>query len=326
MAPSTLVDLLAVCPRLLQLEIITNYVGDQPFWPLIHRTIRQDEQLSFIGLACPRVRRLHYSIIEINWSPGSLETLFRENTQVTEWSFLVDNLDPHLGSQLLQVRNVVTCLEIYDIQQRRYQPLGRDLMDSGLHRFLCNAPLLRALKAARVSCVASRLDPFPLDLPDEPHQRSSSAEGAVSVEEPRLWVCHNPETLELGFTQPYTLERLRQLTSRDVRVVFGYLSRLCPRLRHVNISLDSAPVDLQSGLCLVSRLKRLETLTIEMPGKVSFWSRGTDLSWMEPPSFLGFSKVSQRQEFEKVGFIAATGAKVDPVAEGVSGAGKHVPR
>ncbi|KAF9330893.1 hypothetical protein BG006_006204, partial [Podila minutissima] len=120
---------------------------------------------------------------------------------------------------LLQVRNVVTCLEIYVIQQRGYQPLGHDLMDSGLHRFLCDAPLLRALKAARVSCVASRLDPFPLDLPDEPQQRRSSAEGAVSLEEPRFWVCHTLETLELGFKQPYTLERLRQLTSRDVRIL-----------------------------------------------------------------------------------------------------------
>ncbi|KAF9315217.1 hypothetical protein BG003_003364 [Podila horticola] len=309
-ASSTLVDLLAVCPRLLKLEIVTNYVGDRPFWPLIYRTIEQDELLSFIGLACPLVRRLHYSITDINWSPGSLEALFKENAQVTEWSFLVGNLDPHLGSQLLQVRNVVTCLEICDTQQRGYHPLGRDLMDSGLHRFLCSAPLLRELKAAKVCCVASRLDPFPLELPAEPRQ-SSSPEAAVSAEQPRLWVCHNLEALELGFTgrfiRPYTSERLELLTPRDVRVVFGYLSGVCPRLRHVNISLDSAPLDLQSGLCLVSRLKCLETLTIEMPGTVSLWSRGTvslwprgsDLSWMEPPSFLGLFNVFQQQEMKK---------------------------
>ncbi|KAG0332895.1 hypothetical protein BG000_009647 [Podila horticola] len=114
------------------------------------------------------------------------KALFKENAQVTEWSFLVGNLDPHLGSQLLQVRNVVTCLEICDTQQRGYHPLGRDLMDSGLHRFLCSAPLLRELKAAKVCCVVSRLDPFPLELPAEPRQ-SSSPEAAVSAEQPRLW-------------------------------------------------------------------------------------------------------------------------------------------
>ena len=130
---------------------VTDYVDDEEFWPREYQRIRSTELLSFVGLACPRIRRLHYSVVQNNWSSGTSETLFKDNSQVTEWGFLIDNLDLHLSSQLFRVRNVITCLEIRDIRHRFY-PLDRDLMETGLHGFLhgflCNAPLLRELKAA----------------------------------------------------------------------------------------------------------------------------------------------------------------------------------
>lgn len=292
---STLVDILSVCPRLVDMELVAlspiRYIYNMEAC----RDIAEAEFLSFVGLACPGLRRCHYSNDHKPMEADSIQTLFQDNPRVTEWIFLSDDLN----MELLMAHNVVTYLEIKDNPYLRTRPkTGLDLMDSGLHRFLCHAPLLRELILSGVHCATDRLDPFPTHLQAEPH-RMSRVEDTLKPYKLQLWACTGLQTISLYFTQSYNTNVPRKLTGRDVRVVFGYLSRVCPKLRHVDIGLDSAPMDLQSGLCLISRLKHLETLTIHMPGKASLWSRGPDLSWKGPPSFLGLSAVFQQWKMNK---------------------------
>ncbi|KFH74215.1 hypothetical protein MVEG_01428 [Podila verticillata NRRL 6337] len=298
-ASSTLVDILSVCPRLVEMELtavsLIKNIDDMEAC----RHITEAEFLSFVGLACPGLRRCHYSNNHKAMEADSVKALFQDNPRVTEWIFLRNDLNV----EQLMARNIITYLEIKDDPYPRSRPkAGLDLMSSKLHRFLCHAPLLRELILSGVHCATDRLDPFPTSLKAEPH-RMSRVKDSLSPNRFRLWACTGLQTLSLYFTQSYNIDVPRKLTGRDVRVVFGYLSRVCPNLRHVNIGLDSAPMDLQSGLCLVSRLKYLKTLTIQMPEKASIWSRGPDLSWMEPPSFLGLSAVFQQREMNKWGLL-----------------------
>ncbi|KAG0341636.1 hypothetical protein BG000_008448 [Podila horticola] len=300
---ATLVDIMAVSPRLVVLELMATTMTNDPDNPKTYRKIEQDEFVTLIGRACPKLRKLHYSN---RWTMApmalkAVQALFRDIPWVPERSFLLHDLNPLLTKELLSVRNVVTSIEIISDPLYRPRPrMGVDLMDTRLHKFLCAAPLLRELKLSGVHCATDRLDPFPTYLQSE-RRRISLEEDALERDGLRLWACRGLQTLSLYFTQSYNISATipQKLTGQDVRVVFGYLSRVCPNLRHVDIGLDSAPMDLQSGLCLVSRLKSLETLTIQMPGTASLWSRGPDLSWMQPSSFLGLSEIFQQRQMDK---------------------------
>lgn len=305
---TTLADIVAVSPRLIELELVAMTLTDDPGDPDdpgACRKIEQEEFVALVGRACPNLCKLHYSN---RWSLApmalkAVQALFRDIPRVPERSILMQDLNPFLTKELFSVRNVVTSLEIIADPLYRSRPrVGVDLMDTGLHKFLCAAPLLRELILGGVHCATDRLDPFPTYLQSEPRGMSPEVD-ALERDELQLWACSGLQTLSLYFTQSYSISAMipKRLNGRDVRVVFGYLTRVCPNLRHVDIGLDSAPTDLQSGLCLVSRLKLLETLTIQMPGAASRWSRGPDLSWMEPPSFLGLSELFQRREMSKWG-------------------------
>ncbi|KAG0025451.1 hypothetical protein BGZ82_010006 [Podila clonocystis] len=298
---TTLADIVAVSPRLSELELVAmTLTNDQP---KTLRKIEQDEFVTLVSRACPNLRKLHYSngwsLMPMNFTV--VQSLFRAIPSVPERSFLMHDLNPFLTTELLSVRNVVTILEIIDDPLYRRRPrVGVDMMDTGLHKFLCAAPLLRELKLGGVHCSTDRLDPFPIYLPSHPH-RNSWIKDARERDGFRLWACRGLQTLSLYFTHSYNACATipEKLTGRDVRIVFGYLARVCPNLRYVDLGIDSAPMDLQSGLCLVSRLKHLETLTIQMPGTASRWSKGPDLSWMEPRSFLRLSDAFQQREMSK---------------------------
>ncbi|KAG0353495.1 hypothetical protein BG005_007236 [Podila minutissima] len=285
---STLIDILAVCPNLLVLDLLLINTNLKRFRPLDSPTFGESYLMCMIRQACPRLRKFQYSNSYYMFYP--IECMLWDMEHITERVIWIGYLKPPLGSLLLRHQNVITSLEFVDIFPKRTlypEAGGQDLMNTGLHTFLCNAPLLRELKAILVTCSSDRLDPFPWDLKAEPRQRSNWNNTSVS-REPRVWACRNLETLELHFTQSHSVtvsKAPRKLVARDVRVVFGYLSRVCPKLRKVHLGLDSARLDLQSGLCLAARLKSLEKLTIEMPGKMSRWSSGLDLSWLDPPQF-----------------------------------------
>lgn len=297
---SRLVDILAVCPKLVELAFVCNFLSNARCKPESARTISLEEFTSFLGQACRQLRTVHFSVVEKRLESDTAQALLRGKPTVTEWSFMPKDLEPLLGAQLRQVQRVITSLEIGDFRQHRC-PVheGFDLMQTALHQFLCSAPLLRRLKINKVNCATDRLDPFSLHLQAEPRRRSSVEEDiAESTKIPRVWACRNLHSLTLRFTQSHSVEGPRKFVARDVRVLFGYLSRVSPELRHMDIGLDIHPLDLQSGLCLITRLKHLDTLTVEMQSTFRRWSRGPDLTWIDP-HVTALSRFRQLREMQK---------------------------
>ncbi|KAG0089568.1 hypothetical protein BGZ93_009792 [Podila epicladia] len=298
---SSLVDVLAVSPHLQELILIANTVlaPQQPDLP-VTRTVTQDELIPFIGKACPQLRRMHYSLYRKPLGAANVEQLIQCNPHVTDWSFLQHDACTSLAQQLIDVRNVVTYLEIAlhdnsgtDIFVPRSSPAIQSstgwvgLAQQGLHRFLCASPLLLHLKTDAVNCYVERIDPFPDSLQVttfEPRQSVAPPLVTEYTAPPKLWACRNLRSLTLHFTRARQVHQ--DADGRFTRFVFGYLSRVCPKLKRLHLGLHDSRLDLQSGMCLLSRLECLEGVSFGLPGQYSRWPKSLDLSWLaqSPPT------------------------------------------
>ncbi|KAG0345135.1 hypothetical protein BG004_003936 [Podila humilis] len=108
----------------------------------------------------------------------------------------------------------------------------------------------------------------------------------VFSEPRRLWACRDLHTLEIHFYKSSQKKQQKKLEERDMRIMFGYLSKMCPKLRNLHIELDdTTPLNLTSGMCLLSRLQFLKKAVIQVykkPGGYFWGGRGwADLSWMK---------------------------------------------
>ena len=92
---------------------------------------------------------------------------------------------------------------------------------------------------------------------------------AVHIKEP--WTCRFLETLHLRIVGRKLYFRLED----DSRVLFGYLSRVCPLLRDLTIERKRQSLSLKGGFCLLSRLHHLER--VEMKAQYGDLS---DLGWI----------------------------------------------
>jgi hypothetical protein len=174
--------------------------------------------------------------------------------------------------------NVITTMEIVN---------GDGNPSEVLHRYLCVSPHLLHLIARRVGIVVE----------DTGCLSTNDADSTTTG--PDVWACRNLRTLQTCFFTRHSFD------SKDsgggdcgatvCRWVFGYISRVCPRLRHLDIaSIESLEYDrissyrgkiypgcmtLESGFCLLARLKglrwiRLGTFDADLD------VRNVDLSWM----------------------------------------------
>ncbi|KAK3832345.1 MAG: hypothetical protein J3R72DRAFT_478290 [Linnemannia gamsii] len=95
----------------------------------------------------------------------------------------------------------------------------------------------------------------------------------------KIWVCRRLATLHIYSSG----ENIRD-AEEDARILFGYISRICPLLRDLAIQHQHLCVRLEGGLCLLSRLHHLERLSIVSSGNNSGFTKA-DLVWMQksPP-------------------------------------------
>ncbi|KAG0085334.1 hypothetical protein BGZ92_009076 [Podila epicladia] len=144
------------------------------------------------------------------------------------------------------------------------------LLDVGamLHEFLCDAVSLRHLKARLLKYNVRFLDVFGATDILGAHPKSPARGGGTRHRDTRLWACRDLETLHLGFHWKQGGNREDfplPLEERGSRILFGYLARVCPDLKDLNISGRGLDLRLEGGFCLLSELIRLEVLKIECP-------------------------------------------------------------
>ncbi|KAG0319839.1 hypothetical protein BGZ97_001328 [Linnemannia gamsii] len=184
----------------------------------------------------------------------------------------------NLSSLIPNPPNVVTTLEI----------VGRNNFYDGtsskpLHQYLCSSPHLLHLKAPYVGFrvdhmdICGRVDHSSL----LGTQRTATMKGMLASitttaleYTPGIWACRDLKTLHLRILGPldgcgYTEVRRAGCS----RVVYGYISRVCPNLRDLylasgdgydsRLSGGCLGVQMSGGLCKLGRLQDLERLRIE---------------------------------------------------------------
>ncbi|KAF8929234.1 hypothetical protein BGZ47_001189 [Haplosporangium gracile] len=269
-------DLLAITPHLQELQLINikGYNGAPWHSPRFRDYL---QELSLCNL-----RQFHFSQ---HWStidePDQAEMTFVVCPLAKERSFLCYDLTPEIVSILAGQSIMLTTLEIllpYDVYCFR-DGWRRDLRDHGylynvrlLHQLLCECPNLRHLKTLKIPYMT-----YWMDI----HRRLghySAAEGygpsrCMVKAVPGIWICRGLETLDLDL---HIHERARIRGNLHLRIAYGYVARVCPRLQDLRISFpnhclfsfgyedwDYNPFILAGGLCLISSLARLERLRIE---------------------------------------------------------------
>lgn len=294
----SLVGLLSAVPRLQELVLLGNnlYENLQGRSDTLHSDI-----LAHFGRVCPQLCKIHCSFYRYHLTDADLQQLIQSHHKVTDWSFMQSELRPALVRELMAVRNMITYLELVlfknsgmDLYLEKTFSLNTssfrwiDLTAAGLQEFLCDAPFLLHLKTDLVGCLVRDIEMFPL-LPLQAAATATTGDTLPTLDKatstarsrrpPRVWTCRNLQSLSLYFTEELNPIR-RELGSASSRVVFGYLSRVCPKLKHLHLRLDNMHLDLASGMCLLSRMEQLEVLKLNFPWIKPVWMKSLNLSWM----------------------------------------------
>jgi hypothetical protein len=282
-AQSDLESLIALTPRLKELKLISLRSGvwiEENETALAHISTLTMACLESHGIA---LRSFHLSLAHTS-KASSQCAMFLVCPKSTEWTFSTQDLLPIMVQRLRDTINVVTRLEIHHQDRAKLMP------DSGLHRYLCESPHLLHLKAPYAAYLLEHMDVHSrANLPSSGRgpEPGPGTRGSKTGSEPSgiVWACRNLQSLHLGI---HVQRDFPHETKVHSRIVYGYLSTVCPKIRDLRIDpyyqavLLPRPIlfmDLDAGLCLLSRLRYLETLLIGSAGMTTT-SGSRDLTWM----------------------------------------------
>ncbi|KAF9147350.1 hypothetical protein BG015_011029 [Linnemannia schmuckeri] len=286
-AQTSLEDLLVFTPRLANLQLRNLHPdttsADNNFysWPNLFC------QLATLSLP---LHSIHFSI----YNQAASEVEEQEKVYIvcprsSEWAFRSFDLTPSLTSCLSQLRNAVTTLELVDSEGQTANNYGL-----ALHRYLCASPHLLHLKATNSVCLVERMDIHSRWTPSVRVNNGS----VVQDLQPGIWACRNLQTLHIR-VHNLGSAALQSLPIRS-RIVFGYISTVLPQLRDLELfELENDPglsISLFGGLCLLARLRHLESLRLGT-GKTPQKVRAGDVRWMIPS---GQSRVGRMERIEVV--------------------------
>lgn len=237
----------------------------------------------------------HDGVLDLELS----DVMYELDPTLTGWSFWGGDLTDKILSSLRNLHNVVTTLEIHDIDLSVTGPNCR------LHQYLCESPHLLHLRAAKTAIMVEALDLharshiihkgyLEVDEKDKDKERRnrewSQSRASCNHGQTQVWMCRKLRTLHCSIysqTEPEFTSPARS------RIVFGYLSRICPNLQDLQISMPPQPphrayqtvvypkldLRLEGGLCLLTRMKHLRILRLESLERKSS-CRPKDLSWI----------------------------------------------
>ncbi|KAF9346488.1 hypothetical protein BGX26_002002, partial [Mortierella sp. AD094] len=219
-----------------------------------------------ILVSCPYIRSLQFSLNNRPMTHRETMTLVGCFPELSTFgSSSADFAQLPAGFRILDhYTNNLTVLEIHSSKN---QPNGHDGQPGktsvpALHSFLCASPLLLHLRAKGAVYNSSMFMDFTW--------RNVKAEGNV-------WACHNLQTLQLTFLEPWAREDWSEVHSR---VLFGYISRVCPKLKELWIYRPGVSLKLEGGLCLLTRCKDLESLTIKTGRLDGLATSTVSLDWI----------------------------------------------
>ncbi|KAG0378348.1 hypothetical protein BGX24_004080 [Mortierella sp. AD032] len=154
----------------------------------------------------------------------------------------------------------------------------------GKYRKKDDDPVVRSDWSARIC-----MNPYPVPRPGS--NPPPDDENQEPVWPRRVWTCRNLRTLHISISAQGKGSGSHAFSL----VLFGYLSRVCPRLEELNVKMEKIMLDDESGLCLLGRLKFLERLQIQSTSNLRY----PDVAWL------------RRRKLESVGAVHLDGAVQD---------------
>ncbi|KAF9356555.1 hypothetical protein BGX26_005124 [Mortierella sp. AD094] len=287
------------CPKLRELRLIKLKASASMFGgPESGMFFIQQDQVAFLHKLpelFPMLRSLHlstnYDSAKIQWN--EIPSQFLHN--IESWGLGVEEMLNSTSSLLkhFNAEGFLTSLELigdtHILATRDYSdafmPFGPSaIVGDLLHAFLCQAPNLLHLKAEGVNVELNLLHPFSPSSVNARHIRNNVFLEGNSRRIHPIWACRNLKTLHLRFDMR---ARNDNKTDENSRKLFGYISRVCPRLEDLLIHREELTLGARSGFCLLSnldRLKRLKLITAHEAGKLS----DDDVDWIrnENPDYL----------------------------------------
>ncbi|KAG0279909.1 hypothetical protein BGZ95_011884 [Linnemannia exigua] len=235
-----------------------------------------------VGTHCPHLGAFHISMSQdrdVNIE-RELARVFETFPHMQEVNIMDrDMRRPSFVNVLRTVANRVTTLNLIPYKRRFEKPKSTWLRD-----ILCSFPHLLHLRARSV---IYRFEDMDLnDMRWQDHERHVRIRGIpnrrdypripsddMSIASQYIWACRGLRTLHVSVI--YHGSELAPLT------IFGFLSRMCPRLEELHLALGVMPLSLQGGFCLLTRLQHLERLRITTS---HYDSTDEALFWMQPIS------------------------------------------
>ncbi|KAF9912048.1 hypothetical protein EC991_000994 [Linnemannia zychae] len=157
--------------------------------------------------------------------------------------------------------------------------------EHALHWYLCQSPHLLHLRASEVLFTIQNLDINGRLCNTDKHDMANPLEEPV-LPQPGIWACRKLLTLHLSFTAFNAESEQADKFAEKGRVLFGYLSRVVPRLHDIILGMGTGlspdeppPMTLDAGLCLLSRLRCLENFELHSLRGLKITSP-VDLDWM----------------------------------------------
>lgn len=195
---------------------------------------------------------------------------------------LTSKLTPTLRQCLQKLPTVVTT------QNLVIKSVNQPNKGLTLHQFLCESLHLLHLKVSQSFCLVERMDLFGrwMPLPD--------TERMPTVNQVSGWY-RQLQSLHIEFHNLGPSDR--QLSPTRCRVLFGYISRLCPNLRDLEIwepeNIPGLFLELAGGLCLLTSLRLLENFCIGF-GKNPQILKPRDARWLTDSGRSATSKQERR--------------------------------
>ncbi|KAF9291598.1 hypothetical protein BGZ68_003214 [Mortierella alpina] len=199
--------------------------------------------LVHIAQCCPQLVTLQVSAFE---EEESMIHPLSRFTNLRALGIPAGVLTPQLVSIISSYPHALTSLRI-ESGGAAVDVNNRDLSRS-LHNYLCTAPQLLELTLPYL--------PFDYRLLDLSYDAP-----LISSE---IWACRELVSLSIRFDDKFLPAEHASRTTAKARwrKLYGYIAMVCPRLEHLTIARGTIECGLESGLCILSALKRLQTLDL----------------------------------------------------------------
>ncbi|KAG9072883.1 hypothetical protein KI688_000664 [Linnemannia hyalina] len=227
---------------------------------------------------------------------------------LSEWNLLAHDISTQLLKDLEIYTDRLTTLEVYSQppscrRSVRDHCCQYDLKNAPevLHVFLTSPDNENTLLHLKTLKTIARLEDFDIHhregyiLPENPHRGIRPPEICAPTGPPKVWRCQGLRTLHVEI---HALGDYHLNNPAHSRIIFGYISRVFPLLEELQVQIPRECImqresrsyspklclQLEGGLCLLSRLKYLERLRL-------VWNRTSssginfeesDMNWMVP--------------------------------------------